>query len=262
MSRRIQADRQAPFPIERALARYLSDYPAARQELLAATACRLTAYMPPGERRLDEMTQRSSFDDTTALLPISPLKTLDLEILTALAQRVNGDPQMQLRRRGLRTVPDSRGVSIVFPEAEVAVGRTTSLCAAYTACRGADVLRLAVWVLAALLNAHPYPEGNGRLSRLLFAGMLTRVGLTHAPVFAIGPLAHASQGAFEIAVRRIGVQDRWQPLVDLLALYADYIARHLPKVVESSDGDLRLVEERSVTDHELKPTTGERKCVT
>jgi hypothetical protein len=248
VSRRIQADRHAPLPIERPLALYLTTHPTARPELLAATACRLTAYMPPGDGRLDEMTQQSSFDEAVSMLPTSPLETLDLERLTELARRVKGDPQLQLRRRGLRTVPDSQGTSIVFPPADAAFARTASVCAAYTACRGPADLRLAVWVLAALLNAHPCPDGNGRLSRLLFAGVLTRMGLTHAPVFALGPLKHASRGAFEIAVRRIGVQGRWQPLVELLTVYADYLARHLPSVVAASAGTVQFMEKRSMTD--------------
>jgi hypothetical protein len=262
VSRRIYADRQAPLPIERPLAFYLTTHPTARQELLAATACRLTAYMPPGDGRLNEMTQRSSFDEAVAMLPMSPVETLDLARLTQLARRVKGDPRLQLRRRGLRTVPDSHGASIVFPPAEAALARTVAVCAAYTACRGPADLRLAVWVLAALLNAHPCPDGNGRLSRLVFAGVLTRMGVTHAPVFALGPLKHASQGAFEIAVRRIGVQGRWQPLIDLLTVYADYLARHLPKVAASSGGDARVLEERSMTDRKQTSTTGERACVT
>jgi hypothetical protein len=169
VSRSMHAVGAAPLPVERALARYLSDNPAARQELLAATACRLTAYMPPGDGRLNEMTQRSSFDEAVAMLPMSPVETLDLERLTLLARRVKGDPRLQLRQRGLRTVPDSHGASIVFPPAEAALARTAAVCAAYTACRGPADLRLAVWVLAALLNAHPCPDGNGRLSRLVFA---------------------------------------------------------------------------------------------
>lgn len=248
VSRRIYAHRHAPLPIERPLACYLTTHPTARQELRAATSCRLTAYMPPGDGRLNEMTQHSSFDETVSMLLMSPLETLDLARLTQLARRVKGDPQLQLRRRGLRTVPDSHGASIVFPPAEAALARATTVCAAYTACRGPADLRLAVWVLAALLNAHPCPDGNGRLSRLVFAGVLTRAGLTHAPVFALGPLKHASQGALEIAVRRIGVQGRWQPLVDLLAVYADYLAKHLAKVAASSGGDARVLEERSMTD--------------
>jgi hypothetical protein len=262
VSRSMHGVGAAPLPIERRLARYLTENPAARQELLAATACRLTAYMPPGDGRLNEMTQRSSFDEAVAMLPTSPVETLDLERLTQLARRVKGDPRLQLRRRGLRTVPDAQGASIVFPPAEAALARTAAVCAAYTACRGPADLRLSVWVLAALLNAHPCPDGNGRLSRLVFAGVLTRMGFTHAPVLALGPLKHASRGAFEIAVRRIGVQGRWQPLIDLLAVYADYLARHLPKVAASSGSDARVLEERSMTDRKQTSTTGERACVT
>ena len=74
VSRRIYAYRQAPLPIERPLACYLTTHPTARQELLAATACRLTAYMPPGGGRLEEMTQQSSFDEAVSVLPMSPLE--------------------------------------------------------------------------------------------------------------------------------------------------------------------------------------------
>jgi hypothetical protein len=127
----------APLPIERRLVRYLTDNPAARQELLAATACRLTAYIPPGDGRLNEMTQRSSFDEAVAMLPMSPVETLDVERLTLLARQIKGDPRLQLRQRGLRTVPDSYGASIVFPPAEAALARTAAVCAVYTACRPA-----------------------------------------------------------------------------------------------------------------------------
>jgi HAMP domain-containing protein len=147
-------------------------------------------------RRIDRITnvlERSQVGDYTQRVDASLHDDVGL-----LARRVKGDPRLQLRRRGLRTVPDSHGASIVFPPAEAALARTVAVCAAYTACRGPADLRLAVWVLAALLNAHPCPDGNGRLSRLVFAGVLARMGLTHAPVFALGPLKHASQGAFEI----------------------------------------------------------------
>ena len=216
--------------------------------------------MPPGAGRLNEMTQRSSFDEAVAMLPMSPVETLDLERLTLLARRVKGDPRLQLRRRGLRTVPDSHGASIVFPPAEAALARTAAVCAAYTACRGPADLRLAVWVLASLLNAHPCPDGNGRLSRLVFAGVLTRMGVTHAPVFALGPIIHASDGAFEIAVKRITVQGRWQPLVDLLAAYAGYLAAHLPQVAATSGGGLRTFENSSISGNPSRSTTGEASC--
>jgi len=49
-------------------------------------------------------------------------------------------------------------------------------------------------------------------------------------------------------VRRIGVQGRWQPLVELLTVYADYLARHLPSVVAESAGDVQFMEKRSMTD--------------
>jgi hypothetical protein len=120
---------------------------------------------------------------------------------------------------------------------------------------------MAVWMLAALLNAHPYPDANGRLARLLFAGALTRAGVTAKPVFALGPLIHASDGAFEIAVKRITVQGQWQPLVDLLAAYAGFLAAHLPQIAATSGGGLRILENSSNCDNPSQSTKGEASCV-
>ena len=44
------------------------------------------------------------------------------------------------------------------------------------------------------------------------------------------------------------LQGRWQPLVDLLAVYADYLAKHLAKVAALIGGDLCVVDEISMTD--------------
>lgn len=247
-------------PIERNLARYLIVHPVARAQLAAATASPLTAYMPKGERGLVSMAEHSALDDAVALLPTSLLLTLDTDGLTGLARRVSGDPRMALRTGEVRTARDARGVAWLYPPPEAAARRAPSICVAYTACRGPGTLPIAVWTLAALLNAHPYPDANGRLARLLFAGALTRAGFTHAPVFALGPLIHASDGAFEIAVRRIAVQGRWQPLVDLLAAYAGFLAAHLPQVAATSGGGLRILENSSISGNPSRSTTGEASC--
>lgn len=257
VSRSLSAQK-APLPIEQALAGYLMADPTVRAELLAATDSPLRRYAPNGQRGLGDMAACSTFDTAVSALPISPVMRLDVDGLTALARRASRAPSLQLRTGDVRTARDARGVALQYPPAEAATARAASICAAYTACHGDQALLRSVWVLVALLNAHPFPDGNGRLARLLFAGALARAGLTHAPIVALGPLVHASEGAFEIALKRVVVQRRWQPLIDLLGIYADLLARHLPDVAASSGGGVRLVEDRSLTKSNYQRDTGDR----
>ena len=249
---------RAPLPIEQALAGYLMSDAAARAELLAATDSSLRRHAPKGQRGLADMAARSTFDTAVSALPISPVMRLDVEGLTAIARRVSGVPSLQLRTGDVRTARDARGVALQYPPAGAATARVASICGTYTACHGDQALLRSVWVLVALLNVHPFPDGNGRLARLLFAGALARAGITHAPIVAIGPLVHASEGGFEIAVKRVVVQRRWQPLIDLLRFYACFLARHLPDVAASSGGRTRIVEDRSLTESNYQRDTGDR----
>lgn len=252
------AAQRAPLPIEQALAGYLRANAAARAELAAATDSPLRRHAPKGQRGLTDMAARSTFDTAVSALPTSLMLRMDVEGLTAIARRVSGMPSLRLRTGDVRTARDARGVALQYPPAGAATARAASICAIYTACHGDQALLRSVWVLVALLNAHPYPDGNGRLARLLFAGALARAGITHAPIVALGPLVHASEGAFEIAVKRVVVQRRWEPLIDLLGIYAGFLARHLPDVAASSGGGVRLVEDRSLTATNHQRDTGDR----
>jgi Fic/DOC family len=226
---------QGSPPIESALARYLLRDQAARRELHAATASSLTRYMDNSDRGLDRMAKRSRIDPDVTDALINPFVRLDLDTLVRIARMGSGDPLLQLRTREVFTSRDVRGTALQYPPPAVVPARAQAICGTYSSCRAPADLAKAVWLLVAVINAHPFRDGNGRLARTLFAAALVRCGITRSPLFALGPLQHASRGAFEIARRRVPVQGRWQPLIDLLALYAGYLAKHMPHLIAADD---------------------------
>lgn len=82
-----------------------------------------------------------------------------------------------------------------------------------------------IWLFVALLNAHPFGDGNGRLARGLLNIFMARAGLLKNHLIPFGPLIHATQGNFELAMGRAAIMNNWEPVVktfyQLINFYAD-----------------------------------------
>lgn len=75
----------------------------------------------------------------------------------------------------------------------------------------------AVAAMAATILIHPFDDGNGRLSRAVFQGVLNRKDVLPAPVLPLGPMLHADlQGLAQGAVALSQTGD-WDAYADLCA---------------------------------------------
>lgn len=79
--------------------------------------------------------------------------------------------------------------------------------------------------MAAILNAHPFPDGNGRTSRVMFNSFCLGPGFPgYLPFFEV---AAASLGGFEIRLRILEVRGDWEPLLtyvcDVVEFYLETI---------------------------------------
>ena len=86
----------------------------------------------------------------------------------------------------------------------------------------------AVWCVAAFLNCHPFPDGNGRTSQALFNLMFLKSGLVKKYTFPLAAINIASSGFFEVCLRRLQLQDQCDMMlryvdtvVDILELFYD-----------------------------------------
>lgn len=81
-----------------------------------------------------------------------------------------------------------------------------------------------IWLFVALLNAHPFGDGNGRLARTLLNVFLARNGLLGGHPIPLGPLIHATQGNFELAMGRAAIMNNWEPITKTFYLLVNFYA--------------------------------------
>lgn len=85
----------------------------------------------------------------------------------------------------------------------------------------------ALWIMVGILNAHPFTDGNGRLSRALMNAYLIKSDiLRHGPL-PLGPLVYAAAGNYVFAVRRVLMTGDWAQLgkvmLGMLKVYASFL---------------------------------------
>lgn len=72
---------------------------------------------------------------------------------------------------------------------------------------------VALLVFSRLLNAHPFADGNGRLSRVCF-NLVMRKSYPEWPYLPLYELFYRSNGAFELSYREAEIFCNWLPLID------------------------------------------------
>jgi len=209
---------------EAAIARHLSDNPSEVAQLRESTRCELTAHLISEPRELKPLCDCSRFDTAFEAATRDNASTPGPNWLLAVARTAVGRSDLTFRSLEARTAPDSRNCSVVYPDAKHSLPRVQAICNRLASLSATSAMATVVWCMTAFLNAHPLPDGNGRVARLLFALGAHRAGLISGPWLALGPLVYASNGAFEIAVRRAEIQSRWQPLIDLVTIYTRFLA--------------------------------------
>lgn len=109
--------------------------------------------------------------------------------------------------------PDKSGLAIVFPLPAAVPKQLELLRSVLSDEKKCSALVRATVASTLLLNAHPFTDGNGRLSRLLFNYVLRQAGLPLSAYIPLYEIARRSNGGYEIALRRAEIFSQWSPLI-------------------------------------------------
>lgn len=209
---------------ERALAAWLSPQQARR--IQDNTRDPLSDFLAGETRSLSTFLDRRPLDPVGRTLCAHAAAPMTIERLQRIAGGCVGRKSQPIRAKGHRTTADKDGRSVDFIPPEEVKPALERICAHWNgmlAQTGEAAVASAVWILVAVLNAHAFPNGNGRLARALFSGALARTGACRHGYIPLGPLIYATQGNFEVGVRRAELQDDWSTLARMLdQMIADY----------------------------------------
>lgn len=130
-------------------------------------------------------------------------------------------PQVGMRQVGVGTRPDRFGNRTVYPPASRIVAQLD--CAAGAMANAARIGPAAVAVTAflAVLTTHPWVDGNGRVARVLWHGL---VGFPPALYLPLHGVQRRSAGSYLIALRTATFDHAWASLIDYLRCVTDYFA--------------------------------------
>jgi hypothetical protein len=99
-------------------------------------------------------------------------------------------------------------------------------------------LLAAIRVLALVVNAHAFTDGNGRLGRFLFNFCLHRSGLPPRAYVPLKVVAALCSGGFEIRLREVSVFNRWDGFLEYHCLLVRLVCE-LATEGHQVDGSMR-----------------------
>jgi hypothetical protein len=187
------------YPLDLGLTHRLAPWFAARQKGAAPTG-----------RSLREWAVLDRFGDRLIETLAHPDPTDFARGLATLATHCEGRP-IQPRGRAIGTESDSEGNRVVFPPSGLIRERLTMIHHQLGSAEAPAIYRAAV-AMAAISNCHPFDDGNGRTSRMLFNAVMRR-GSGRKDLYApLQEFAALSGGSLTLAVREAELHDRWEPL--------------------------------------------------
>lgn len=139
-----------------------------------------------------------------------------IALLEDMATHLVGARQT-VRRIPVATDPDRDGIRILFPRSGTLHGRITRLHQ-YLSSAEAPPLFLAAVALVAITNAHPFIDGNGRTSRLLF-NLLINQGRRDRKLVAVRlhDLGNRPPGNLTLHMRSAELHGDWALLIRFLS---------------------------------------------
>lgn len=123
----------------------------------------------------------------------------------------------ELRTGPARTNPDASGRGIEFPPPETLPGRLETLHRFLAATEGPSAFKSLV-AMVAITNAHPFADGNGRVSRVL-ANLCLNLGRT-TDTFAFLPIREIGNqpaGNLTLYAREAELRGAWGPIAGLFS---------------------------------------------
>jgi Fic/DOC family len=158
--------------------------------------------------------------------------------LIAIANSVTGQCA-ELRKKAVSLGADQAGVYWSFPSADSVRLLLGQLYTDIQSAREHSHIYAAIIGLVNLNCIHPFADGNGRASRILFNALLISGGLL--PQIAYIPCKHIyalSNYGYEIRLRQVILKNDWLPIIDyflnLLELFCVVARQGGPKVLVST----------------------------
>jgi len=133
----------------------------------------------------------------------------------------------QPRTRAVGTGSDPRGDRVIFPPSTLVRDRLALIHRELGAAQSPGLYRAGVG-MAAISNCHPFDDGNGRTSRMLFNAMVRRASGRSDVYVPLHELAALSGGSLTLAVREAELQGRWEPLFGFIERCLALVAQGLP----------------------------------
>ena len=155
-----------------------------------------------------------------------------VSFLEMLAAEVTQSPA-RLRRGPVLTDPDEKGVSVIFPRPGTLPTRLRRLHAWLSARDGPAPFRAMV-AMVAVTNAHPFADGNGRVSRVLANLVLNEDGGQDAAYLPLHELGNRPPGNLTLYARDAELHGAWGDLLDLLR--AAIVAAHPTSAAPTTRG--------------------------
>lgn len=109
---------------------------------------------------------------------------------------------------------EARGGRVVFPHCVLAQQRVRGLTTFLASAPYPARTLTAIVGMVCLTNAHPFINGNGRTSRILFNWLLRRGGMSAKVYLPLYEMIGRSQGGFQLRVRQAEIRGEWDGIVE------------------------------------------------
>lgn len=170
----------------------------------------LTENHPAAQRSSDESRVlydlRAELDQSLA----SPARFR--EALARINSRLTGTEGIY-RTGPMSLHPDRSGGAVVFPPASASQDQIERIRSIIITSTIENSLQNAVICSTILLNAHPFHDGNGRTSRLIFNYIISSILNKKLPYIPLFEVFQRCRGGYEIRLRIVETQANWNPLI-------------------------------------------------
>ncbi|MDQ0462413.1 hypothetical protein QO010_000161 [Caulobacter ginsengisoli] len=129
-----------------------------------------------------------------------------IALLKDIAAAASDRPAAEFRTGPAETVPDDWGQFVRYPDAAEVPDQMARLWAFLHQTWPDDPVRAAVVAYVAIQNAHPFADGNGRLSRIVFNSLVRPAG----PYLPLRELNGLTRGGLLMPMRGAEIHDRWE----------------------------------------------------
>jgi len=146
-----------------------------------------------------------------------------LLVLQSLGTRVarNGNG---LRNKEVNSRPDKLNNRIVYPSPDKIIDRVSEIFTHATNNYEISPAFSAIVAMVALLNIHPFADGNGRVARIVFNWILNqeRATIAYLPLHEV---ARMSAGAYLIMLREAQYYNNWNNIIRVVEVVSSKLLR-------------------------------------